>query len=151
MTVITCPAGPIRRDDASFAKFKSVAAWRHENQSKAVDSLKLPEDMTDEMQKKFRELFSHHERTFANSNMDLGCCTIGAHKINTGDAPPVQQRAYRHSRPDNDFISESLDELKKHGIIEPSESAWASPVVVVEKKEEGARRLCARPSGLGGN
>ncbi len=48
----------------------------------------------------------------------------------------------RHSRPDNEIIGETLDELKKHGIIEPCESAWASPVVVVEKKEEGARRLC---------
>ena len=37
VAVITCPAGPIRRDDASFAKFKSVPAWRHENQSKAVE------------------------------------------------------------------------------------------------------------------
>ena len=81
-------------------------------------------------------------QTFARSNIGLGCSTIGTHHINTGEAPPVKQRAYRHSRPDNDFIGKSLDELAKHGIIEPCESAWASPVVVVEKKEEGARRLC---------
>ena len=98
--------------------------------------------MDSNLQQKFRELFSRHEQTFARSNIDLGCCTIGTHHSNTGEAPPVKQRGYRHSRPDNDFIGESLDELAKHGIIEPCESAWASPVVVVEKKEEGARRLC---------
>ncbi len=116
--------------------------WKHQEQSKAVESLKLPQGMDHDLQKKFRELFSRHEQTFANSNMDLGCCTIGTHRINIGDAPPVKQRAYRHSRKDNEFVGETLDELKKHGIIEACESAWASPVVVVVKKEEGARRLC---------
>ena len=142
VAVITCPPGPIPKDDASFAKFKTVPVWRHQDQFKAVESLKLPENMNPSIQRKFRDLFSRHEQTFANSNMDLGCGTLGTHRINTGDAPPIKQRAYRHSRPDNEFIGDTLDELRKHGIVEPCESSWASPVVVVEKKEEGACRLC---------
>ena len=107
-----------------------------------MESLKSPDDMDADVAKRFKELFSRHEQTFANSSMDLGCCTIGTHKINTGEAPPVRQRAYRYSRPDNEFTGNTIEDLVKHGMIEPCASAWASPVVVVEKKEEGALRLC---------
>ena len=90
------------------------------------------------LQQKLTELFSRHEQTFASSNMDLGCCTIGTHRINVGEAPPVKHRAYRHSCPDNKFIGESVNDLSKHGIAEPCNFAWAAPVVVVE--QEGGRR-----------
>ncbi len=139
VAVITCPVGPIREDDASFRKFQELPDWKHEEQSMAVENLKLPDDMDADVTKRPKELFSRHEQPFANSSMDLGCCTIGTHKINTGEAPLVRQRAY--SRPDNQFIGDSIEDLVKYGITEACESAWTSPVVMVEKKEGGARRL----------
>ncbi len=60
---------------------------------------------------------------------------------------PLSSSERRDSRPDNEFIGDTLDELRKHGITEPCESSWASPVVVVDKKEE-ALAACVLTSGV---
>ena len=60
---------------------------------------------------------------------------------------PLSSSERRDSRPDNEFIGDTLDELRKHGIIEPCESSWASPVVVVDKKEE-ALAACVLTIGV---
>ena len=39
------------------------------------------------------------------------------------------------------FIQEEIDKLLENGMIQPSQSAWSSPVVVVNKKN-GSKRLC---------
>ena len=51
---------------------------------------------------------SHQSRKCSANGTEPKCCTIGTHKINTGEAPPVRQRAYRYSRPDNEFIGDTI-------------------------------------------
>ena len=55
-------------------------------------------------------------------------------EIDTGDAPPVHQKSYRHSESAKREIERQIDELLEAGIIEPSVSPWASPIVLVKKK-----------------
>lgn len=61
------------------------------------------------------------------------------HHINTGDAAPIKSKC----RPLNPIISErvknKLDELEKRGIIRKSSSPWASPILIILKKDNDFR------------
>jgi hypothetical protein len=53
----------------------------------------------------------------------------------------LKQRAYSVSKAEADLIKKEVDEMLKQGIIRYSNSPWASPVVIVPKKD-GTRRFC---------
>ncbi len=63
------------------------------------------------------------------------------HVINTGDAPPVKIRMRLMTDAERRIMDAQLDELIEQGVIERSESPWASPIVIVTKKG-GTYRLC---------
>ncbi len=77
----------------------------------------------------------------------LGRTNCIKHEIKTVDEFPLRKRPYRVSRSKNDFIEEQIKELLQQKIIRPSTSPWASPVVVVDKKDGGSR-LCIDYRGL---
>ena len=55
-------------------------------------------------------------------------------KIDTGDAKPIRQRFYRTNPKQRAEIDRQVQEMLKNNIIEPSNSEWSSPVVLVKKK-----------------
>jgi len=63
------------------------------------------------------------------------------HDIDTGDARPIKQSPRRPPLAACDSENQILDEMLATGVIEPSNSAWASPVCLVKKKD-GAYRFC---------
>ena len=72
---------------------------------------------------------------FTKNDMDLGYFTAVQHEIDTGDAKPVCQRM--HCTPLG-FAEEEEKCLKKmldSGVIQPSNSEWASPSVLIRKKD----------------
>lgn len=56
-------------------------------------------------------------------------------------AQPVQIRPYRYSPAQKDEIEQQLQTMLKNGIIKPSASPYASPVLLVKKKD-GTIRFC---------
>ena len=72
---------------------------------------------------------------------DLPGTTEGYCHIETGNTPSIRQRAYRPSPQAREEISNQTEDMLKHGIIVPSESPWASPCVLVKKKD-GSMRFC---------
>ena len=62
-------------------------------------------------------------------------------EIHTGDAHPFRQQA-RHVPPHHrDKLQRLLADMLKNDVIQPSGSPWASPVVLVKKKD-GSLRFC---------
>jgi hypothetical protein len=57
------------------------------------------------------------------------------------EGDPIYQRAYRAPLSKRKVIEETVDEMLKQDIIEPSNSPWASPVTLVAKKD-GSSRFC---------
>ncbi|GFY33823.1 retrovirus-related Pol polyprotein from transposon 297 [Trichonephila clavipes] len=56
------------------------------------------------------------------------------HRIFTGDHAPINQRAYRVSPTERRIIHEEVQKMLDEGIVQPSESPWSSPVVLVRKR-----------------
>ncbi|GFV00982.1 CCHC-type domain-containing protein [Trichonephila clavipes] len=57
------------------------------------------------------------------------------HRIFTGDHAPINQRAYRVSPTERRIIHEEIQKMLDEGIVQPSESPWSSPIVLVRKKD----------------
>lgn len=63
------------------------------------------------------------------------------HHIRLRCKTPIKQR-YRPRNPAMQAIIDAeVEEMEKEGVIEPSTSAWSSPVVIVRKKD-GTHRFC---------
>jgi len=81
------------------------------------------------------------DRMKAEMGSSLGCTNVVQHKIVT-NSQPIRQRPYRVSPVIQKFIDQEIDEMLRLDIIEPSSSPWASPVVMVQKKNTGKYRFC---------
>ena len=57
------------------------------------------------------------------------------HTINTGVAPPRRAHPYRQSPAMEEIVKKEIDKLLDTGVIKHSHSPWASPIVMVKKKD----------------
>ena len=71
----------------------------------------------------------------------MGSYTGYEHTINTGDHPPIHSRPYRVPYAHKEEVKRQIQELVVDNIIEPTNSPWASPILLVKKKD-GSMRLC---------
>ena len=81
-----------------------------------------------------------NEDLFAAKGEPLGCHPGISIRIET-EGPPIKRRPYRIPLTKKAALDKKIDELLAEGVIVPSSSPWASPVVLVEKKDpsEGPR------------
>ena len=115
-----------------------------------TSTLKIGQQLTKEQQNDIQELLSENEDVFAWSDADNGRTHVVAHEIDTGEAKPLKQRPYRLSPEEDDIVDSEVDKWLQQGIVIPSDSPWASPVVLVKKKpldpndasEKPKYRLC---------
>ena len=114
-----------------------------ENMHPIVNELceRSSEGMDDNQQQQLRKLLTKHQHNFATSSSDLGRTSVLQHEIKTGQAKPVRQPARRPPRSFEGEEENIIDEQLKAGIIRPSSSPWASPLVYVKKKD-GTIRPC---------
>lgn len=98
------------------------------------------------------EALSSSEQSLADNIIDqfkaisaerngLGKTSLITHRIDTGKAQPIRQRYYRMSSEKQRILIEQIDEMLALDVIEPCESAWSSPVLLVTKKN-GQPRFC---------
>src|ERR671928_1113131 len=97
--------------------------------------------LTNTQKKKFDELIEKNQDIFAKRKKDLGRTTFIKHTIDTGNTPPIKQRAYRVSQKEKEVIRKEVETMLENGIIRKSKSPWTSPVVIVPKPD-GSNRFC---------
>jgi len=88
-----------------------------------------------------RKLLTRYSTVFSKGDGDLGRATAVMHKIDTGTARPVRQTLRRQPIAMQAEIDANLRQMEEQGIIYPSQSEWASNIVVVKKKD-GSLRCC---------
>jgi len=92
-------------------------------------------------QRDLQQFLQANAHAFANNLSQLGHTTIERHHIPIENPLPIRQRAYRVAPLEQEFIKEEINRMLKHNLVQPSESPWASPVVLVRKKN-GSLRFC---------
>ena len=93
-----------------------------------------------EKEQLFALLLEYHD-IFATGPHDLGQTGRIQHTINTGTAQPIRQQVRRVPQFRQQEAKKLLDDMLGRGVIQPSDSPWASPVVLVPKKD-GSLRFC---------
>lgn len=88
-----------------------------------------------------QQVIGRHQSTFSKDDDDLVFCDLVEHKIVTTDERPIKT-PHRHIPPHQwqevrDYIQKSLEP----GIIREFSSPYASPIVLMRKKD-GKLRLC---------
>jgi hypothetical protein len=82
-----------------------------------------------------------YKNIFVSSTDDLCCTDHVTHKINTGNAPPVRQPVRRQPFAKRQREQGEVERMIAKGVIEPSNSPWSSPIILVKKKD-GSTRFC---------
>ena len=85
------------------------------------------------------DLLSRYQDCFSKDEWDVGLTHLVEHEIKTGDAAPVKQPPRRVPLAYADKEKEAIEDLKAKGVIRESVSPWASPIVLVSKKDGGVR------------
>ncbi|GFT99904.1 retrovirus-related Pol polyprotein from transposon 412 [Trichonephila clavipes] len=86
-------------------------------------------------------LFQEFEDVFSRNSSDIGHTTVTQHRIDTADHPSIKQHPRRLPFAKQEEVGTLLREMQENDIIEPSSSPWASPIVLVRKKD-GSTRFC---------
>ena len=98
-------------------------------------------DLSEEEREELLTLLLMYEDILADKDEDLGRTAVVHHSIITGDAPPIKQPSRPIPVASQHEVRKLLDEMLQKYVIQPSASPWASPVVLVQKKD-GTMRFC---------
>ena len=79
--------------------------------------------------------------TFALDQSQLGRTDLVEHSIETGEQRPIRQLPYRTPFALRQEMEGMIGQMLEQGVIQESSSPWASPVVLVAKKD-GTNRFC---------
>ena len=133
----------VQQTEGGPQKITHVAAVqsksRREREEQLLEALKL--ENADLPQRQLHSLVEEFADLFALNSSELGCTSVVTHEINTGEHCPVRQHPCRVPFSLRGKVCELIKEMLDQGVVVPSASPWASPIVLVAKKD-GSTRFC---------
>ena len=112
------------------------------NTSDFISKIKINNpEITDFEKSQLIELIVKNKNVFAENPKNPGFTGTTFHEINTADAKPVKSHPYRVNHHSEGIIKSEISNMLENNIIEPSNSPWSAPVVLVTKKD-GSVRFC---------
>ena len=102
------------------------------------DDVKLAKDLPAEQRADLEKLLSKHHGTFTDRP---GRCHVAEHRVDLISEQPVVSKPYAVPHSLRESLREDLEEMERAGIIRPSSSPYASPGVIVKKRDQ-SNRIC---------
>ncbi|KAJ8359452.1 hypothetical protein SKAU_G00159770 [Synaphobranchus kaupii] len=94
-----------------------------------------------QQRQQLKSLLDGNADLFAVRDEDCTQTELVQHTINTDTAQPIRLRLHRMSPAKRLVAEEKVKEMAAAGVIEPSDSPWAAPAVLVQKNS-GEWRFC---------
>ena len=136
--------GSTHRTELARVRFKHRVKQKDESLAAMAEDLErlgrlAYPDAPGNLQNVLKNLLVEFEDVFSKKDGDLGRTGLTKHKINVGDSTPIRQPARVPPLARREEAANAIKVMREQGIIEPSHSPWASPVVLVRKKDGGTR------------
>ena len=96
-------------------------------------------ELDSEEKEQFFSLLAENADIFAMSKSNLGHTTKLKHNIHTGTAFPIRQSVRRLPPQRRQEVQQLLADMIENEVVQPSSSPWASPIVLVRKKDNSFR------------
>ena len=135
-TIVTDPAENDCNFDENFDVHSGTAKLNNSEILRNIDS-KLAH-LTQSQQQDLKELFSEYKHLF--SDVPSITDTI-IHDVDVGDAQPIKQHPYRLNPQKEEYLKNEVQYLLDNDFIEPSQSNWSSPCLLVPKPDQ-SYRMC---------
>ena len=134
---------PVKVLDADVSTVRSPFMTRQDERMQrlreSVDIETSPEP--EDGKKQVMVLLEEFNDVFSIGDGERGETNLVEMTIDTGDAAPRKQNVHRIPFAVRQEVAHQLHQMQKNGIIQPSNSPWASPIVLVRKKD-GTLRFC---------
>ena len=98
----------------------------------------ISDDLTEGQRQQVRNLLHEYSDVFSGRP---NLTNVAMHKIDTGDSLPIRCSPYKIPQKLEEEVNKEIEKMLEMGIIRPSTSPWAAPVVIVPKPD-GTIRLC---------
>lgn len=135
--VVEVPFSPGVREVQATVSMQRIQVDKVQQLIKSVDLSTLSEVE----RSKVISLLTRYQSVFATHEGDLGCTTLISHEIPLTDEVPMRQRYRRIPPAEYDAVKTHIHQLLESQVIRESCSPYASPIVLVKKKD-GSLRLC---------
>ncbi|KAG2920863.1 hypothetical protein PC119_g17587 [Phytophthora cactorum] len=96
-------------------------------------------DVSAEQKALFREALNGFHDMFVESSMRPGKTEMLYFKIDSSDSQPIKQQPYRVSLAEGEVMEAKIQQYLEQNLIRPSNSPWASPVLMIRKPDGGIR------------
>lgn len=135
----------LNRDGVTYIRTKNKQYLTRSFQNTAsVNTVAVDESVNTPLQGDERESLLKVISDFSNffiSGTATTTVTTGKMKIDLTDNTPVAYRPYKLSHQEKLKVREIVNDLKDKGIVRESNSEYASPIILVKKKD-GSDRMC---------
>ena len=98
-------------------------------------------DLDKDQESRAVKLILKYKDVFVGPDGFRGQTSLVKHIINTASQQPIKQAPRRLPWNKQDEVNRQLDEMLEKNVAEPSDSAWASPIVLATKSD-GSWRFC---------
>ena len=113
----------------------------HLTQSPTGDQMpQIPDSLSFEQQRDLRRLLDEYKDVFSKEGQPISSTSLVEHEIHT-TGPAIRLPFRRQNPVIRDIEQQQVKEMLRDEVIRPSTSPWASPVVMV-KKRDGTMRFC---------
>ena len=111
---------------------RTLLGQRQTTANELINLLKIDSCNLDVVEKEtLVRVISEHHNAFSIDDKKQGRTSLVEHSIDTEEALPIRHQPRRMSDEQKRKVDKLIDEMQQTGVINCSNSAWSSPIVLV--------------------